>query len=189
MTYRGQPITADTTALNDGQLNQPYSDSVQASNGTVPFTWSLAGGQFPPGLSLSSATGVITGTPTSGGVYSCSLKVVESGAGTAVTKFFTIKIILTTPGESSSAAAGIFQAPKVLPGPSSATILYNLQAKGSIRIAVYDIKGTLVKKLLEGIGEAGAHSVRWNGNTGTGLYFVRLNLAGKNYTLKLVICR
>ena len=41
-----------------------FSDTVTASGGKAPLTWTLAGGSLPPGLTLNAATGVISGVPS-----------------------------------------------------------------------------------------------------------------------------
>lgn len=41
----------------------PYSFTPSASGGTSPRSFSLSGGDLPPGLSFNPATGAITGTP------------------------------------------------------------------------------------------------------------------------------
>src|SRR5712691_9560080 len=53
-----------------GKVGTPYSHQVQWKPGTgcPPYTYAVVGGQFPPGLSLSSS-GYITGTPTAAGKY------------------------------------------------------------------------------------------------------------------------
>ena len=51
------PLTVTTEALPDGQVNTPYSSTLAATGGTVPYTWSLASGALPDGLTLNSATG------------------------------------------------------------------------------------------------------------------------------------
>src|SRR5438876_1816467 len=53
-----------------GKVGTPYSHTVQWKPGTgcPPYTYAVVGGDFPPGLSLSS-DGHITGTPTVAGKY------------------------------------------------------------------------------------------------------------------------
>jgi len=53
-----------------GTVGQPYSHTVQwkAGTGCPPYGYSVVGGAFPPGLSLSS-DGHVTGTPTQEGTY------------------------------------------------------------------------------------------------------------------------
>ena len=53
-----------TSSLHDGSVNQSYSATLSASGGTQAYSWSLAGGTLPAGLSLNPSTGVISGTPT-----------------------------------------------------------------------------------------------------------------------------
>jgi hypothetical protein len=54
-----------------GKVGTPYSHTVawKPGNGCPPYTYAVVGGEFPPGLSLSS-DGHITGTPTKAGTYS-----------------------------------------------------------------------------------------------------------------------
>ena len=57
------PLIVKTKSLPDGRVGQPYSDTLQASGGTVPYTWSVTPA-LSAGLVLDPATGVISGTPT-----------------------------------------------------------------------------------------------------------------------------
>lgn len=54
-----------------GKVGTPYYHQVQWKPGTgcPPYTYAVVGGEFPPGLTLSSS-GYITGTPTKAGTYS-----------------------------------------------------------------------------------------------------------------------
>ena len=51
-----------TPSLPDALVGQPYSDTLTAAGGTGPYTWSLAAGTLPPGLTLDPVTGVVSGT-------------------------------------------------------------------------------------------------------------------------------
>jgi hypothetical protein len=64
-TVTVQPgLAITTTALADGQLGVPYSQTLVATGGTAPYTWALTLGTLPAGLKLNPATGQISGTPT-----------------------------------------------------------------------------------------------------------------------------
>jgi hypothetical protein len=63
LTIQPPPLAITTTSLPSGTVSTAYTTTLAASGGITPYTWSLAGGALPPGLTLSS-TGVITGTPT-----------------------------------------------------------------------------------------------------------------------------
>ena len=73
------PLLITTAGLPGGTAGQAYSQTVAASGGKTPYAWSLAVGTLPPGLSLSSATGAITGTPTTAGTYAFTVRADDSG--------------------------------------------------------------------------------------------------------------
>jgi len=59
------PLVVATTSLPDATAGRPYSFTLTALGGTVPYNWS-SGGPLPAGLSLSRA-GVLSGTPAAPG--------------------------------------------------------------------------------------------------------------------------
>jgi cytoskeletal protein CcmA (bactofilin family) len=64
--------------LPTGIVSVPYNQAITASGGTQPYTWSAAG--LPAGLSINSATGVITGTPATAFSGSVTITVKDSGS-------------------------------------------------------------------------------------------------------------
>jgi len=56
-------VRITTIKLLEGRRNLPYADTLKASGGTIPYTWSVTPA-LPAGLTLDPATGVISGTPT-----------------------------------------------------------------------------------------------------------------------------
>jgi hypothetical protein len=62
--------------LPDASLSVPYNQTITASGGTPPFTWSAAG--LPPGLNINSSTGVISGMPTMAGPFAPAITVSDS---------------------------------------------------------------------------------------------------------------
>ena len=59
---------------------------MSASGGTPPYTWPSATG-LPPGLTMNTTTGLISGTPTTVGNYSVTVTVRDSAGRTASTSF------------------------------------------------------------------------------------------------------
>lgn len=57
-------ITVNPPTLPNGAVGTPYSQTVSATGGTAPYTFSVSSGALPAGLVLDTATGVINGTPT-----------------------------------------------------------------------------------------------------------------------------
>lgn len=72
------PLLQATGTPPGGQVGVAYSFTPGATGGQTPYVWTIAGGVLPTGLSISSATGAITGTPSVAGPYSFSLRVTDS---------------------------------------------------------------------------------------------------------------
>ncbi len=91
-------ITITNTSLPDGNVAIFYDQQLLATGGLAPYTWSLTSGTLPPGLSLTTTTGVISGTPTSTGSYPITVQVTDSESTPATaTGMFTITINPTPP--------------------------------------------------------------------------------------------
>lgn len=79
-------LTIVTTTLPNGVVGTAYNATITAQNGTGPYTWSLASGTLPTGLTLNTAaTGLttsISGTPTAAGVFTFTVQVADSAAAT-----------------------------------------------------------------------------------------------------------
>jgi hypothetical protein len=73
----GLTITT-TSPLPNALANSPYSQQLQASI-TEPLTWSVVSGSLPSGITLSSG-GLLSGTPSSLGVFNFTVQVTSSGA-------------------------------------------------------------------------------------------------------------
>lgn len=68
---------ASTSLINAAQ-GSPYNAALGANGGVPPLTWSITSGSLPPGLTLAASTGQISGTPTTQGTFSFTVKVVDS---------------------------------------------------------------------------------------------------------------
>jgi hypothetical protein len=71
------PVTITTTTLTPGTVNSSFSATLAATGGSGTYSWSVASGNLPTGLTLSSA-GVITGTPTTAGLSSFTVQAEDS---------------------------------------------------------------------------------------------------------------
>jgi Putative Ig domain len=92
-------------------VGHAVSLTVSASGGTPPYTWTAT---LPPGLTISSSTGVITGSPTTVGATTATVQAKDS-AGHVATATFTWTVtaatgcvagqLLGNPGFETGAAA------------------------------------------------------------------------------------
>jgi uncharacterized repeat protein (TIGR01451 family) len=84
-------VTITTAQLSDALLTvAPYSLQLTAN---VPGTWAITGGALPPGLSLDSTTGVVSGTPTTSGTFTLAVTFTDSATPPhTATQQFTIRI-------------------------------------------------------------------------------------------------
>jgi hypothetical protein len=73
LTVRAAPLRIVTGTLPRATVGIGYSQMLNGTGGTPPYVWSENGGALPPGLSLSAA-GAISGTPTTVGVFSFSVR-------------------------------------------------------------------------------------------------------------------
>ena len=59
-------LSVTTTSLAGGTIGNAYTNqTLQATGGIAPYTWTVTTGSLPAGLSLNASTGVISGTPSS----------------------------------------------------------------------------------------------------------------------------
>lgn len=76
-------------SLANGQVGIAYSATMDGSGGSPAYTWAVSG--LPAGLTMTSA-GVVSGTPTTAGVYTATFTVTDAVGATASRAYtFTIR--------------------------------------------------------------------------------------------------
>jgi len=93
------PVTI-TSGNFSGSVLSAFSQTVTASGGTPPYTFSIPSGTLPPGLSLNATTGVISGTPGAGGTTTFTVTATDA-RGQSGSKTISISIILPPPPPAS----------------------------------------------------------------------------------------
>jgi len=75
------------------------------------------------------------------------------------------------------------------------TIRYSVKEAGPVEIEIYNVKGQLVKQLLQEDKAAGEHTVIWNGTdqnnqaVSTGVYFYKMNAGKYSSTRKMIMMK
>lgn len=93
----GVDIVITTASLSNGVVNIAYTGATfSASGGTAPYTWSVVSGSLPAGLSLSSTTGVLSGTPTTAGNYSFTFEATDANSFTG-NRNYTLTVLPVAP--------------------------------------------------------------------------------------------
>lgn len=72
-------LTLTTLSLPEATRSRPYSARIEAAGGSTTKRWSVSEGQLPPGLTLSSLTGEISGTPFSTGEQTFTVRIASGG--------------------------------------------------------------------------------------------------------------
>ena len=73
------------------------SQTLQASGGVPGYQWSVTAGALPAGLTLNASTGTISGTPTTLGTASFTVKVTDSQTPTPATATANLSITVNNP--------------------------------------------------------------------------------------------
>ena len=89
-----------TSVLPTAAARKYYSEQLQETGGAPPYRWSwvsVPAGRIPAGLSLGSATGVISGTPTRAGTTALTVTVTDAEGQSAKARLSLIVAMSITP--------------------------------------------------------------------------------------------
>ncbi len=109
-TTSSSQLTITTTSLPGGVIGRAYTARLHAKGGTPPYKWAVGSGHLPPGLSLDSSSGEISGVPTTSGSESVTFLVTDSADPPDTTGLsMTVKISSSAPTTT----------PETIPPPAS----------------------------------------------------------------------
>lgn len=105
----GQLAMAITDQLPVATIGVPFSFSFSASGGTPPYRWSANG--LPDGFTLDAQTGLLTGSPSSPGTATFTIRVADAAVSSATALFHLStaapelpQVTITGPAASSDPA-------------------------------------------------------------------------------------
>ncbi len=115
-------ITVNPATLPNGSIGASYSQTMTASGGTAPYTFSFSGA-LPNGLILNPATGELSGNPTATGSFNFSVTATDANSCTGSRSYTVviggggglmfyplskpIRLLDTRPGQTGCDAPGV----------------------------------------------------------------------------------
>jgi hypothetical protein len=94
VTVNPLPLEIAISALANVVQGSSFNGQATATGGTAPYTWSIAAGAMPAGISLNAASGAISGIPTAVGDFTFTVEVKDAQGRTA-SRSFSIKVLNT----------------------------------------------------------------------------------------------
>jgi len=94
-----------------------------------------------------------------------------------------------------AAAEGLELSASPSPFNPSTMLSYSLSTRGLVRVRVYDVRGRLVRTLVDAVQDAGGHELLWNGRDDdgdavtSGVYLAELKAEGRTFSTKLVLVK
>jgi hypothetical protein len=85
-------LVISPATLPNGTVSSPYSQNFTATGAQGAVTWSVSAGALPGGLTLNSATGLLSGTPTASGSFAFTVQAVDA-TNLPVTANYTLQIL------------------------------------------------------------------------------------------------
>ena len=140
-TGRVPPAIATSSPLPQGMVGAAYNLTFAATAGTAPYTWSVTSGTPPAGLNLSAA-GLLSGTPTTAGTTSFTVRATGAdGLSSDLACDLTIIPALTLGGADPTFGTGGKTTTAIGTGNDSIQALA-VQSDGKILAAGYAVIGS-----------------------------------------------
>ena len=130
VTITAAPIVVNPASLPAATVGTAYSQTLSASGGTGSYTWSVSAGALPAGLTLNAASGVISGTPTTAGASSFTIRATDgSGAfGTRAYNVTTNAAVSVNPATLPNGAVGVGYAQTVTGSGGTGTYTFSVSS-------------------------------------------------------------
>jgi hypothetical protein len=134
-----------TTSLPNGTNGSVYTQTLTASGGQMPYSWTNSSGALPPGLTLAT-NGVVTGTPTANGTFNFTVKVTDALSAIA-TQALALTVIPPVILSAPRVAAGRTNFTFLLSGPAGSNYVLqvstNLFNWSSVSTSTIPVSGSI----------------------------------------------
>jgi putative Ig domain-containing protein/matrixin len=92
LTVAPANLAIETATLLEATKGAAFNYQPGVSGGRPPYTWAVASGALPPGVSINASTGLISGIPSQGGAFTAAI-IVKDQDGRSATGNAQIKVI------------------------------------------------------------------------------------------------
>src|SRR3990172_1356476 len=180
-------IISTQSPLPWGMTNTPYNQTLAATGGKTSYAWSLATGSLlPAGLTLNTAAGMISGTPTAPGAFTFTVQATDANATTAE-KSISITLydspikpdlvvsVLSVPSTGGTGKSIIITDTTMNNGPgaiAASTTGFYFSAKSSIDSTAVLLNSRSVPALIPGAVATGSTTVTIPTATASGNYYI-----------------
>jgi hypothetical protein len=193
------PTEDSPLAVSAGDLNGDGRDDLAYVTGDGVVGTRLATGantfrSYTTCDAGSDVRGVVFAQRPEGGVDSY---VLSRGDDTALLRTYPSGPFARTLDPAAAASAHVafgLEPPTPNPSTRGGTITFGLGAPAPVRLAIYDVRGRMVKLLADRTFDAGRHEVQWDGrdasgaNARAGVYFYRLtSTAGRRVQRQILL--
>jgi uncharacterized protein YhjY with autotransporter beta-barrel domain len=128
VTIDAPALAVTPSSLPNATVAQAYNQTFGATGGVAPYTYAVTGGALPTGLTLSPA-GVLSGSPTQGGMFTFTVSATDASTGAGP---YTVSQAVTLTVSGSTIAV----APANLPAATRGTA-YSQSVTASGGVAPY----------------------------------------------------
>jgi hypothetical protein len=174
----------------------------------VKLSWSFADPSDIASVAVESAPESQGPWTTLGGVITTdgeSMSTIDDAIGPGDTRFYRLAVIersgaASTMGLTSATRGAVtgrlaLERPSPSPAREGASVAFTLPSAAHAQLAIYDVRGRLVRTLLDSSLPAGRQVVAWDGRGGdgqaepSGVYFVRLQTREGTISRRLSLIR